>query len=116
MKIFVSDYDGTLNRGGGVTERDLKALDAWPSTPGKPLNADCVQCPPSPTFDAYAVTRRVYLTTAYGHVLPIPSGNRIIARIEFTVVDHYIFTSSDMDPIPPFLDGQTHETGILYSI
>ncbi|MBE6671985.1 MAG: HAD family phosphatase [Ruminococcaceae bacterium] len=29
MKIFVSDYDGTLNRGGGVTERDLKALDAW---------------------------------------------------------------------------------------
>ena len=29
MKIFVSDYDGTLNRGGGVTERDLAALDAW---------------------------------------------------------------------------------------
>ena len=29
MKIFVSDYDGTLNRGGGVTEKDLLALEAW---------------------------------------------------------------------------------------
>ena len=29
MKIFVSDYDGTLNRGGGVTPRDLAALAAW---------------------------------------------------------------------------------------
>ncbi|MBE6638160.1 MAG: HAD family phosphatase [Ruminococcaceae bacterium] len=29
MKIFISDYDGTLNRGGGVTEKDLAALDAW---------------------------------------------------------------------------------------
>ena len=29
MKIFVSDYDGTLNRGGGVTATDLAALSAW---------------------------------------------------------------------------------------
>ena len=29
MKIFVSDYDGTLNRGGGITARDREALLAW---------------------------------------------------------------------------------------
>ena len=29
MKIFISDYDGTLNRGGGITERDLAALTAF---------------------------------------------------------------------------------------
>lgn len=31
MKLFVSDYDGTLNRGGGVTREDLDAIRTWKS-------------------------------------------------------------------------------------
>lgn len=29
MKILACDYDGTLNRGGGVTQRDIEAIQRW---------------------------------------------------------------------------------------